>query len=225
MAALGVRHRGAGVQLHVDVAAGFEPGTVARGGAPHPLADRPDPAVPAGEQRDDPVRLAQLMDAQHHGFVTVERHPSIVPDRPDTACYPTPPETRASCRRASAGPSNLQRRPACDGGAQPGGQQQREHRRDQRAADRQREREPGAVPVGDATDHRRAQAVAHRQPGADPGQPLGQRAGRHDLVDQAERPDQGGRDAQPDHPGAHRQHRRCWSRRSTATASPRTAPR
>jgi predicted dinucleotide-binding enzyme len=43
--------------------------------------------VPSGEQRDDPVGLAQLVDAQHDRLVPVQRHASIVPPSPDV-----PPE-------------------------------------------------------------------------------------------------------------------------------------
>src|SRR6185437_13458587 len=84
----------------------FQPGTVAGGGPPDPLADRPDPAVPLGEQGDDPVRLAQLVDAQHHGFVTVERHRSMVSETTDSR--------RSTGRaRARTGGDSLQRSRSC----------------------------------------------------------------------------------------------------------------
>ena len=82
---LTMSQRAALEQLHVDVAERLQPGAEPRRGAPHALGDRAHPAVPAGEQRDDPVGLAQLLHAQHHRVVAVEpaseprRHTAIVP--------------------------------------------------------------------------------------------------------------------------------------------------
>ena len=42
------------------------------GGAADPPGHRAQPAVPAGEQGDDPVGLAELLHAQHHRVVAVE---------------------------------------------------------------------------------------------------------------------------------------------------------
>ncbi len=55
--------RVAGEQLDVDLHARLQACTEFRGGPSHPFADGADPAVPAGQQRDDPVGLAQLVHA------------------------------------------------------------------------------------------------------------------------------------------------------------------
>ena len=44
-----------------------------------PARHRADPAVVAGQQGDDAVRLTQLVGAQHDRLVAVERHPAILP--------------------------------------------------------------------------------------------------------------------------------------------------
>jgi hypothetical protein len=51
-------------ELQVDVAERLEPGAEAGAGAAHPAGHRAQPAVPAGQQRDDPVALAQFLHAQ-----------------------------------------------------------------------------------------------------------------------------------------------------------------
>ena len=50
----------------------LQPGAEPRGGAADPSGHRAQPAVPAGEQGDDPVGLAELLHAQHHRVVAVE---------------------------------------------------------------------------------------------------------------------------------------------------------
>ena len=71
--------------LQVDVAERLQPGAEPRGRAADAPGDRAQPAVPAGQQRDDPVGLAQFLHAQHHRVVAVELaavsgHPPILPD-------------------------------------------------------------------------------------------------------------------------------------------------
>src|SRR5262249_26479405 len=60
---------------YVDVAERLQPPAELRSGTPHALRDRADAAVVAGEQRDDPVGLAELLHPQHHGVVAVELPP------------------------------------------------------------------------------------------------------------------------------------------------------
>ena len=64
-------------ELHVDVAERLEPRAEPRRGPPDALGDRADPAVPAGQQRDDPVGLAQLLHPQHDRVVAVEGMPRV----------------------------------------------------------------------------------------------------------------------------------------------------
>ncbi len=59
----------------------LEPGPEARAGPSYALGDGAHPAGPAGQQRDDPVRLTQLLGAQHDRFVTVEAHADHCPPR------------------------------------------------------------------------------------------------------------------------------------------------
>ena len=59
-------------ELQIDVAERLQPGPEARGGAAYPPGHRAQPAMPAGQQRDDPVRLAEFLHAQHHRVVAVE---------------------------------------------------------------------------------------------------------------------------------------------------------
>jgi hypothetical protein len=40
----------------------------------------------AGQQRDDPVGLAQLLGSEHDGLVAVERHSLILPVVTDDSC-------------------------------------------------------------------------------------------------------------------------------------------
>jgi hypothetical protein len=56
----------------------LQPGPEPAGGAADALRDGAHPAVLTGEQRHDPVGLAQLLSAQHHALVPVEAHLSIV---------------------------------------------------------------------------------------------------------------------------------------------------
>ena len=51
--------------------------------APDALADGADPPMAAGEQRDDPVGLPQLLGAQHDTLVAVEAHVGILARRTD----------------------------------------------------------------------------------------------------------------------------------------------
>jgi hypothetical protein len=63
-----------GVQLQVDVAERFEPGPELRRRPADALRGGADLAVPVGEQRDDPVRLAELLAPEDHSGVAVEAH-------------------------------------------------------------------------------------------------------------------------------------------------------
>src|SRR4029450_215410 len=77
-------------ELQVDVAERLQPGAESGGGAAHAAGHRAQPAVPPGEQRDDPVALAQLLHAQHHRVVAVEvaaisGHLAILPGAYDSA--------------------------------------------------------------------------------------------------------------------------------------------
>ena len=49
----------------------LQPGAEAAAGAADALGDGTDLAVVLGQERDDPVRLAQLVGAQHHGVIPV----------------------------------------------------------------------------------------------------------------------------------------------------------
>ena len=46
---------------------------------PDPLGDCPHPALPPGEQGDDPVGLTELRHPQHNSGVAVDGHPIMVP--------------------------------------------------------------------------------------------------------------------------------------------------
>ena len=63
--------RPSGDQLEVGHHEGLQPGAEAAAGAADALGHRPDLAVVLGQQRDDAVRLAQFVGAQHDGVVTV----------------------------------------------------------------------------------------------------------------------------------------------------------
>ena len=79
---LGLRHdveRAALVQLQVGDHERLEPRAELRARAPHALRDRAHLAVPPRQQREDAVGLAQLVGAQHDGFISVDGHPSILP--------------------------------------------------------------------------------------------------------------------------------------------------
>ena len=65
-------------QHQVHVGEGLEPGAEPRGRAAYPLGDRAHTSVLAGQQRDDPVGLGQLVGAQHDRLVSVERHVLIL---------------------------------------------------------------------------------------------------------------------------------------------------
>ena len=80
-------------QLHVDVAERLEPAAEPRRGAPHALGDRADAAVPAGEQGDDPVGLAQLLHPQDDRVVAVSLPLNPTPDMSDSPQKPR----RRSC--------------------------------------------------------------------------------------------------------------------------------
>ena len=59
----------------------LDPRAEPRAGPPHPFGHRPDPAVPAGQQGHDPVGFTEFLGPKDHGFVTVKRHPTILPCR------------------------------------------------------------------------------------------------------------------------------------------------
>ena len=63
-----------GIALKRDVGGGFEASTEAAPGPADPLGDGADLAVRLGEDRDDPVGLAELDATQHHALIPVETH-------------------------------------------------------------------------------------------------------------------------------------------------------
>ncbi|CAM5654836.1 hypothetical protein SVIOM74S_08852 [Streptomyces violarus] len=67
-----------GEELHVDVGEGFEARTELRLRPAHAPGHRPYASVTAGEQRDDPVRLTQLLGAQHDAVVAEQTHGVIL---------------------------------------------------------------------------------------------------------------------------------------------------
>jgi hypothetical protein len=63
------------VELDIDQHERLQPGPEPGHGLAHPLGHRPDLAALAGEQRDDPVGLAQLLGSQDDGLVAIDdRH-------------------------------------------------------------------------------------------------------------------------------------------------------
>ena len=62
------------VEQQAHVAGRLEPAAEAALGLAHALGDRPHLAVPAGEEHDDAVGLAQLVGAEDDAAVVVERH-------------------------------------------------------------------------------------------------------------------------------------------------------
>ena len=60
------------VELQVDVAERLQPGAEPGLGPAHALGDRADPAVAPGQQRDDPVGLAELLHPEHDRLVPVQ---------------------------------------------------------------------------------------------------------------------------------------------------------
>ncbi len=60
------------MELRVDEGEGLQSRTEAAAGATDALGDGPHLAVPAGEQRDDAVRLAERMGAQDDRVVPIE---------------------------------------------------------------------------------------------------------------------------------------------------------
>lgn len=62
------------MQLHIHIRERFEPSAEFGPGPPHPLGDRANQPVLAGQQRDDAVRLAQLVLAQHHRMIPIQPH-------------------------------------------------------------------------------------------------------------------------------------------------------
>lgn len=64
----------AGEELDVDVGEGFEAGAELGLGAADAACHRAYAAVTAGEEGDDPVRLAQLLGAQHDAVVAEQTH-------------------------------------------------------------------------------------------------------------------------------------------------------
>src|SRR6478752_3558510 len=68
-------------ELHVHVGEGLQTGPELRLGAAHPARHGTHPPVAAGQDRDDPVGLAQLLRAQHDAVVPEQAHGSIVAHR------------------------------------------------------------------------------------------------------------------------------------------------
>ena len=62
------------VELEVHVAGGLEPRAEPRLRLAHALGDGPHLAAATGHQHDDAVGLAELVGAEHHAGVAVERH-------------------------------------------------------------------------------------------------------------------------------------------------------
>src|SRR5690606_24187658 len=75
-------------QLHIDVAERLQPRAKPRRGPTHPAGDGTDPTVPTSQQRDDPIRLAQLLRTQHHRVIAVE----LAAISGHFAILPAPPE-------------------------------------------------------------------------------------------------------------------------------------
>ena len=73
-----------------------------RAGPAHALGDRADPAVLAGQQRDDAVGLAQLLGAQDDRLVAVEGHGCHCPTWKRQRRYAGPGQARATPDTASA---------------------------------------------------------------------------------------------------------------------------
>src|SRR6185312_2959713 len=61
-------------QEKVDVGERLEPCAELRGGLADALGDRPDLAVPLGQEHDDAVGLTQAIAAQDHALVAEEAH-------------------------------------------------------------------------------------------------------------------------------------------------------
>ncbi len=69
------------MQLNVDVRERLEPGTELAAGTANALGHRSDQPVLPGEQRHDPVGLAELVLPQHHCSIPVQPHrSSLAPD-------------------------------------------------------------------------------------------------------------------------------------------------
>lgn len=83
----------ADVELDVDSTEGLEACAEPAGRTTHTLGDGAHPPVRARQHRDDAIGLAELVDAQHDGFVAVDRHRSIVDPRTDGAGNLTPVDT------------------------------------------------------------------------------------------------------------------------------------
>ncbi|MDH6191502.1 hypothetical protein M2168_004534 [Streptomyces sp. CZ24] len=86
--------------LHVDVGEGLKAGAELRLGAPHPARDGADPPVAAGEEGDDPVRLTQLLGAQHDAVVAEQTHGPHCPARPGPGGPGSQEGVRAAVRRS-----------------------------------------------------------------------------------------------------------------------------
>src|SRR5882757_186021 len=83
----------------------LQPSPPAGPGAPHPLGHRAHLAAPAGEQRGDPISLAELLHPQHHAGVTPQGHRRILRPPDGRAGHPN----RLLC--ATSAPSTLGGRP------------------------------------------------------------------------------------------------------------------
>lgn len=66
------------IEMDVDVGERFEASTELGPGAAHPLGHRAHEPVVGGQQRDDPIGLAELVLAQHDSLITVEPHRVIL---------------------------------------------------------------------------------------------------------------------------------------------------
>ena len=78
------------MQLNVDVRERLKPGPELAAGAPHPLGHRTHQTVLTGEQRDDPVGLAEFVLAQHDRSVPVQPHRYSLPLGSDSYPFAAP---------------------------------------------------------------------------------------------------------------------------------------
>ncbi len=76
-----------GVELHVDVAGGFETGSELAARLADALGHSPHLAVVASQQNDDPIGFTQLVGAQHDRLVAVQRHDQTFPNRRSRPWY------------------------------------------------------------------------------------------------------------------------------------------
>ncbi len=105
------------VELQVDDHERLEPGAEPRAGATHALRDGAHLAVLPAQHRDDAVGFAQLVGAQHDGFISINRHDvhsllrgrrtaRMDAERRDMTCSsPAAPAPSAGRRSACCAPS------------------------------------------------------------------------------------------------------------------------